>query len=90
MPPLPWSALLASGTYWVSSTSKELADNANHQGASEVPPSPWSERNFYFADRLSTYLKLFHFKSGTTPFNRACCRGEREFPFPSIPKNESL
>ena len=61
VPPLPWSALLASGTYWDSSTSKELANNiefvflkftlqpsilivtgmandSNHQGASEVPP----------------------------------------------------
>ena len=75
VPPLPWSwsALLASGTYWVSWTSKELASSANHQGASEVPPLPWSqsavnldipqsasansERTFYHADRILTHLK---------------------------------
>ena len=64
VPPLPWSALLASGTYWVSLTSKELADNANHQGASEVPPLPWpqsanSEGTLHYVDRdrLLTHLK---------------------------------
>ena len=66
VPPLPWSALLASGTYWVSSTSKELANNANHQGASELPPSPWSqsasansEGTLHYVDRdlLLTHLK---------------------------------
>ena len=64
VPPLPWSALLASGTYWVSSTSKELANNANHQGASEVLPSRWSqsanansEGTLHYADRLLTHLK---------------------------------
>ena len=66
VPPLPWSALLASGTYWVSWTSKGLAINAKHQGASEVPPSPWSQsasansyRTFFCADRdrLLTHLK---------------------------------
>ena len=64
VPPLPWSALLASGTYWVSWTSKGLANNANHQGASEVPPLLWpqsananSEGTLHYADRLLTHLK---------------------------------
>ena len=66
MPPLPWSALLASGTYWVSWTSKGLANNANHQGASEVPSLPWpqsasanSEGTLHYVDRdlLLTHLK---------------------------------
>ena len=66
VPPLPWSALLASGTYWVSGTSKELANNANHQRASEVPPLPWpqsasanSEGTLHYVDRdlLLTHLK---------------------------------